>query len=76
MERGCLVYIFSGEHSFIFQESETTPGGTTFINKENFKRFNLLFMRLMPAEKMFYQFCADFKKKVESVKKGAASTST
>jgi hypothetical protein len=30
----------------------------------------------MPAEKMFYQIYVDFKKRVESVRKGAASTST
>jgi hypothetical protein len=28
--------IFNGEHSFTFEPSKTTPGGTTFTQKEEF----------------------------------------
>ena len=43
------------------------------MNEEEFARFNVIFMRLMPAQKIFYQFCEDFKARVESVKKESAS---
>lgn len=28
--------LFTGEHVFRFEPSETTPGGTTFVQEENF----------------------------------------
>ncbi|KAK5211511.1 hypothetical protein LTR41_002972 [Exophiala xenobiotica] len=33
---GSIPYIFEGEHYFRFEESKQTPGGTTFIQGEDF----------------------------------------
>lgn len=59
--RGDLLYVFSGVHTFRFEPSKTTPGHTRFVNCEEFARFNTIFMRLMPASKIFYQFCEQLK---------------
>jgi hypothetical protein len=34
--RGRVPYVFTGDHSFRFQASESTAGGTTFVNEEEF----------------------------------------
>ncbi|KUJ22423.1 uncharacterized protein LY89DRAFT_680570 [Mollisia scopiformis] len=75
--RGDMLYVISGEHTFRFEPSKITPGGTTFINSEIPFRLNVLLMRLLPAESMFQQFCKDFKARVESaVKKEAGGGTT
>ncbi|CZR50743.1 uncharacterized protein PAC_00617 [Phialocephala subalpina] len=66
--RGDTLYVMSGEHSFRFEPSKTTPGGTTFYNSEEPFRLSILVMKLLPATTMFNQFCKDFKARVESVK--------
>lgn len=33
---GRIPYVFGGDHSFHFTPSSTTPGGTTFTQKESF----------------------------------------
>ncbi|TVY84426.1 hypothetical protein LSUE1_G002659 [Lachnellula suecica] len=35
---GQMLYLFLGEHTFGFEPSKITPGGTTFMNKEEFFR--------------------------------------
>ncbi|KAG7562738.1 hypothetical protein FFLO_01799 [Filobasidium floriforme] len=34
--RGSIPYIFSGDHSFQFNPSQSTPGHTTFVHGEDF----------------------------------------
>lgn len=66
------MYVISGDHTFQFEHSKTTPGGTTFINIEIPARLNVLLMKFMPATKMFNQFCVDFKARVEKLKADGA----
>jgi hypothetical protein len=63
-----VFYVLSGTHPYRFEPSKITPGSTRFVNSEEFARLNNFFMRFMPMEKMFYQFCEQFKARVESVK--------
>jgi hypothetical protein len=60
--------VLSGEHSFHFEPSKTTPGGTTFHNDGASMRLSVLVMMLWPDTKMFKQCCVDFKARVEKVK--------
>ena len=69
--RGSLPYIFTGDHRFQFKASEITPGGTTFMNSE---QFSGLFSPLMSewamggsTKKAFEALCEHLKKRVESV---------
>jgi len=67
--RGSLPYIFSGDHSFEFQPSSTTPGGTTFINKEVFTGLLSFVMGLMGdgTSKGFEGFNRDLKARAEEL---------
>lgn len=68
--RGDLLFLMSGEHTFRFEPSQVHPGKTLLINNEVPFRLNVILMRLVPAEKMFKQFCEGFKKRVEAVVRG------
>ncbi len=70
--RGDLLFLLSGEHTFRFEPSQINPGKTLLINNEEPFRLNVILMRLVPAEKMFKQFCEEFKTRVEAVVKGEA----
>jgi ABC-type polysaccharide/polyol phosphate export permease len=59
--------MLSGIHSYRFENSAVTPGSTRFVNEEEFLRLSNVVMRIMPVEKMFYQFCEEFKARVESL---------
>ena len=59
--------VLAGIHSYRFEPSKTTPGQTRFVNAEEFIRLNNILMRMMPVEKMFREFCEQFKARVESV---------
>ncbi|RQM06890.1 hypothetical protein DH86_00000037 [Scytalidium sp. 3C] len=72
--RGDLYFVLSGNHTFIFEPSTKTPGGTTFKNQEVFARFNTVLMRLVPPTKLFQQLCEDLKAKVEASTKGASQS--
>jgi len=50
-----------------------TPGDTRFVNEEKFTKLSNVLMRIMPIEKMFYQFCKEFKARVESVKESESA---
>jgi hypothetical protein len=67
-----MIHLISGIHSYRFEPSKATPGSTRFVNSEEFLRLSNVLMRLMPLEKMFYQFAEQFKARVESVKKSAS----
>jgi len=67
-----MIHLISGIHSYRFEPSKVTPGSTRFVNSEEFLRLSNVLMRLMPLEKMFYQFAEQFKARVESVKKSAS----
>jgi hypothetical protein len=69
-----MMYLISGIHSYRFEPSKFTPGSTRFVNSEEFLRLSNVFMRLMPLEKMFYQFAEQFKARVESVKGSTLKT--
>lgn len=69
-----MLYVLSGDHSFIFEPSSKNPGGTRFINSEIFLRANTVLMRLIPPTKMFQDFCEGFKARVESTGKGCLQT--
>jgi hypothetical protein len=56
-----MFYVISGDHTFRFEESKTTLGGSAFINDEIPFRLNVLVMRLLPATKMFNELCVDLK---------------
>jgi hypothetical protein len=62
-----MLYVLSGEHNFQFEPSKITPGGTTFTHWEIPLRFNILFMTIIPAQKIFDQFSRSFKARVELV---------
>jgi len=69
--RGDVMYVLSGDHSFVFEPSSKNPGGTRFINSEIYLRANIVLMRLLPPTKAFQDFCEGFKARVESkVKSG------
>jgi hypothetical protein len=68
--------LFSGDHSFHFEPSEITPGGTTFVQNENFSGLiggiigeniigNAIGLRAK-TKAGFEGFNEDFKKWVES----------
>ena len=66
-----MPYIFTGDHAFRWEPSKTSPGGTTFVNEENFS--GLMSFLMMPMfgygpTKNFEAFNEDLKKKVESMK--------
>jgi hypothetical protein len=42
------------------------------VNSEEFARLNNVVMKIMPVGKIFYQFCEQFKARVESVSEEAA----
>lgn len=42
------------------------------MNSEEFIRLNNIIMRFMPVEKMFHQFCEQFKDRIEREKKALA----
>jgi hypothetical protein len=69
-----MIHLVSGIHSYRFEASKVTPGSTRFVNSEEFLRLSNIFMRLMPLEKMFYQFAEQFKARVESVKGSGVKT--
>jgi hypothetical protein len=69
-----MLYVLSGDHSFIFEPSSTNPGGTRFLNSEIFLRANTVLMRLIPPTKMFQDFCERFKARVESTVKSGLKT--
>jgi hypothetical protein len=69
-----MIYLISGSHSYRFEPSKITPGSTRFVNSEEFLRLSNVLMRLMPIEKMFYEFAEQFKARVESVKGSALKT--
>jgi hypothetical protein len=60
--------VLSGDHTFQFEPSKTTPGGTTFINSEIPARLNILVFKLIDTTKMFTPLCVDFKARVEKLK--------
>lgn len=69
--RGSLPGIFTGDHVFEFQASEANPGGTKFVQYEDFS--GLLSFTMKPEKKSgasnlegFTSFNNDLKKKVES----------
>lgn len=69
--RGSLPGVFTGDHVFEFHPSESTPGGTKFIQYEDFS--GLLSFTMKPEKKSgqmnlegFKQLNEDLKKKVES----------
>jgi hypothetical protein len=66
-----MIHLISGIHSYQFEPSKVTPGSTRFVNSEEFLRLSNVLMRLVPIEKMFYQFAEQFKARVESVKGSA-----
>ncbi|KIW53908.1 hypothetical protein PV05_06316 [Exophiala xenobiotica] len=67
---GSIPYIFEGEHYFRFEESKQTPGGTTFINGEDFAGLlSFLYGPTWSSGKqtlnMFQAFNESLKKRVE-----------
>jgi len=71
---GNIFYVLSGDHTFRFEPSKVTPGGTTFVNSEVPLRLNVVLLRLVPIGSKFEHFCQSFKARVEHVKKeGRAS---
>jgi hypothetical protein len=75
--RGPPVQTVWGIHSFIFEESKVTPGGTTFRQTEDLS--GALSFLMHPAlmgkgiKEKFEGFNADLKKKAESVAAAAAA---
>jgi hypothetical protein len=61
--------VLSGEHTYGFEPSKITPGGTTFTNQEDYFRLNMILMYFVPVQDKFEQFNRDFKARVESVLK-------
>jgi hypothetical protein len=59
------LLVLSGIHSYRFEPSKTMPGQTRFINAEEFIRLNKILIRMIPIEKMFHEFCKQFKARVE-----------
>jgi hypothetical protein len=59
--------VLSGIHSFYFEPSKTTPGGTTFKHTEIPQRLNLVLMKLLPITEMFDEFSRALKARVEAV---------
>lgn len=70
---GGMWWLFLGVHSFSFEPSKTTPGGTTFTNSEEFTgpmSFTMLKMKPFfgqQTETNFEKVCHDLKKRVESL---------
>ena len=67
---GSIPYIFEGEHYFRFEESKQMPGGTTFINGEDFSGLlSFLYGPTWSSGKqtlnMFEAFNESLKKRVE-----------
>ncbi|KAK4497816.1 hypothetical protein PRZ48_010470 [Zasmidium cellare] len=70
--RGSLWGLLNGDHSFKFQPSETTPGGTTFVNEEKWHGPVLSLLRPIwapsaEAPKGFVSFNEELKKRAESL---------
>ncbi|PVI06025.1 hypothetical protein DM02DRAFT_668007 [Periconia macrospinosa] len=73
--QGSLYGLFDGKHSFIFEESKVTPGGTTFVNKEEFTGLLTWFVRegsggAEKAKVGFEAFNEDVKREAERVERG------
>jgi hypothetical protein len=50
-----LAGVFNGEHSFSFEPSKTTPGGTTFTQREDFTgAFSFVMGESFVAQKVGY----------------------
>lgn len=68
---GGYPWLFYGVHSFSFEPSKTTPGGTTFTNSEEFTGpFGFTMMKSFFGQKTetnFEKVCQDLKKRVESL---------
>lgn len=69
---GSLWGLFSGLHTFRFEESKTNPGGTTFVNGEEFSGpLVTLFRPFLPKDDApnpgFIGLCEDLKKRVEEM---------
>ena len=73
--RGGATGVFVGQHSFRFEPSKITPGGTTFVQEENFSGVLTFPMGKNPVAKLiglrkktkagWDAFNVDFKKWVE-----------
>ncbi|EME44953.1 hypothetical protein DOTSEDRAFT_52361 [Dothistroma septosporum NZE10] len=68
--RGNSLNLLMGDHGFKFQDSKTSPGGTTFVHEEEFYRLLAVIM-ILPlglygkTEKGFEAFNEDLKRRVE-----------
>jgi hypothetical protein len=67
-----LLGLFTGVHAFSFEDSKITPGGTTFVQSEEFSGplwfiMNPAFGLSVKSKKGFEAFNEELKKKAESL---------